>query len=656
MKPRMWIPNPEADAASHYLMAILSGTVAGRRWEDVWPLLSVLYDLEECSDPPRALRPMFDEMMKAGSDASACLQRLERWAEREAGSALDGPFVQIVMPSVPRLHTWLKARVRQHPEFNDIITDDTTMYLAMARGADAGLAVARQRQRDPKALPLTLLIGGPTGAGKEVLARALHQIAQRGTKATTTSGFGPINCGSFPGELIEAELFGHTKGAFTNAAEARDGIIETHATGTVFLDEIGDAPPAVQVRLLRFLNDGEVRRVGEDKPRRVAPWVICATNRDLSQRVAKSEFRDDLLFRLRGTVLNLPPLAARRADVMPILKACLARSAGRPIEPRFGSAATIALETYPWPGNVRELAQLAAELLSTLADGADQLVVRLGTLPQLIHQHYHATRSTSDQMVDLYADRVPDESDFDSGRREALVRMYGAFVRTGQPPDLRFALFVERLAKSGLLAALTSSDVAMKAHAVAKYRRENTARQLEDALMAKLAVVDGRPIAPTMQVMPKAPSEAGLPSWLRHLLKLAEDASLDNTQLVVMVRNLLAKLETLSPNARSTVESLMTAFIEDAKKQAAAERDAESSSASEDGPHHSWEEVRQARDVFERYLKTYKTATAMAEAFSKSERTVRAAAERLGVELKRGGVRESATGNAARATGRRKRA
>jgi len=643
----MWIPNPQQEAASHYLRSVLANAVAAKRWEDIWPLVAVLYDLEDRDTAPQELRKIFQDM----SDAHACMHRIERWAQA-AGLAHDVHFMQVVMPAADRLHQWLRQRVRAHTEFEQILTDDPTTLLTLARGADMAIAVELQRKRNPKVLPLSLVIQGPSGAGKELLAEALHKITQRSNQ--TAADFGPLNCSGLPTELIESELFGHKKGSFTGAVQDRRGLIEAHATGTVFLDEIGDTPAAVQVRLLRFLNDGEIRRVGEDRPRRVAPWVVCATHRDLPLQVKKGEFREDLLFRLCGNVLTLPSLAARSGDIIPVLTECLRQHAGRAMQPQFTTPARVALEMYPWPGNLRVLSQLARELVGNLPESASQLVIDIGMLPPLIQQHYFAARSVSDQFVDLYEDRMKEERENGSGLRDALVGTYGAGIRSGAHPDLHAALFVERLVGSPFFAVIAGQDVGVKAHAVAKYRREEAASRLQEALLQRLSSLDGQPVS-SAAVVVRAPSEDGLPRWVREMLKLGAEAALANSQLVVTVRALLGQLDSLSPTARSAIESLFAAVVADAKTAVADESPSpkvRASARAPEPPPHPWDEVRRTRSLFEAYLKRYGTAVAMAAAFRKSGRAVRDAAKALGIKLPRGGSRTTtATG---RSAGKRK--
>lgn len=645
MKPRMWIANPQLEEASHFVRSILSTAVASKDWHDVWPLVSVLYNLDEEETAPSGFRKLLGESASAAEQ----LRAIERWAEQAAKPSQSASDVGLVIPSAEGLHRWLVGRVRAFSEFNEILTEDPKTLLALARGADIALAVKAQRLRTPDLLPLPLVIQGPTGAGKELLARALHAIANG-----KAGDFGPVNCGGLPSELIESELFGHTAEAFTGATKKRPGIIETHGSGSVFLDEIGDTPVAVQVRLLRFLNDGEVRPVGADVAKRVSPWVICATHRDLAHQVGQNTFREDLFFRLMGNAIELPALAMRRADVLPVLKQCLERKAGRPVEMHLVEPARIALQTYTWPGNLRELSQLAGSLVSRLGK-ATSLVVEVGMLPVLLRHHYFTTRGAADQVVDLYTERARLLDDPQAQLRSALVTAFESLLNSGVHPEVRFALFVEGIVGSPFFAAIVGEQNALQAHAVARYRREQAARKLSELLHERLAKIDGLPIAAKADLVVAPPSEEGLPKWLRHLLTLGEEASLDSSNFVQATRLVLAQIEALSPTVRSAIGSLVAAAIEDIKASSEElNSEQETTDRSSNGPHHKWDDVKKDRSRFEQYLRADRTAVAMARTFGVSERTVRAAAQALGVDLRHGGARETAaSGSNRKATGRR---
>ena len=219
---------------------------------------------------------------------------------------------------------------------------------AMAR------AVARARRAAPRSIPI--LIEGESGTGKELLARAIHQASPRAGRPFVT-----VNCGAIAPDLIESELFGHEKGAFTGAAARRSGYFEAAHTGTLFLDEIGELPKPAQVKLLRALQEGEVTRVGATNPTPVDYRILAATNRTLTAEAAAGRFREDLFYRLAVAVIRLPPLRERDGDIGLLLDRLLAQvnreSAAEPgFEPKkLSVSARKLLLAHPWPGNVREL-------------------------------------------------------------------------------------------------------------------------------------------------------------------------------------------------------------------------------------------------------------------------------------------------------------
>ncbi len=197
----------------------------------------------------------------------------------------------------------------------------------------------------------TVLITGESGVGKEVIARALHS-----NSALCTGPFVAVNCGALPGDLLESELFGHVKGAFTGAVRDRTGRFELARGGTLFLDEIGDLPLPLQVKLLRVLQERRFERVGESTPRPMDARIVAATNQDLPAAIRAGRFRDDLYYRLRVVPIHIPPLRERPEDVALIAQHLLAHIGGRAGRALRLSPDTLrVLERYPWPGNVREL-------------------------------------------------------------------------------------------------------------------------------------------------------------------------------------------------------------------------------------------------------------------------------------------------------------
>jgi DNA-binding NtrC family response regulator len=210
----------------------------------------------------------------------------------------------------------------------------------------------------------TVLITGPTGSGKELVARALHELSPRVAHA-----FSVVNCAAIPETLLEAELFGYTRGAFTGALQSYAGRIQTAHLGTLFLDEIGDMPLSLQPKLLRFLEQKEVQRLGSAQVVKVDARVVAATNADLGKLVRQGKFREDLYYRLAGFPIAIPSLAERATDVRELAKFFLDRFFADSAAPILSEDALKLLQMQGWPGNVREL-QNVMERASILADGS----------------------------------------------------------------------------------------------------------------------------------------------------------------------------------------------------------------------------------------------------------------------------------------------
>lgn len=202
----------------------------------------------------------------------------------------------------------------------------------------------------------TVLILGETGTGKELAARTLWQQSKRAELP-----FVPVNCGALSENLVESELFGHRKGAFTGADRDHKGLFEVANGGTLFLDEVGELNKNIQVKLLRFLESGEIRRVGETEPFRTDVRVLCATNRDLREMIQTDDFREDLYFRINTFEIRLPPMRERRSDIPALARHLLARAARRSadqVAELLSPEAVDVLLDHDWPGNVRELANV----------------------------------------------------------------------------------------------------------------------------------------------------------------------------------------------------------------------------------------------------------------------------------------------------------
>ena len=293
----------------------------------------------------------------------------------------------------------------------------------------AGAAMQEVLERIGRVAPTdaTVLILGESGTGKELVARALHAKSPR-----AEAPFVAVNCAAIPEGLIESELFGHEKGAFTGAVSRQTGLVESAHGGTLFLDEIGELPASAQARLLRMLQESEVRPVGAQRAKKVDVRVVAATHRDLPELIARGEFREDLYFRLRVVDILLPALRAR-TDELPALAAHLLAKAskklGRP-GLTLSPEAERALLEHPWPGNVREL-ENALERAAILAPTALLEPVHLGLVPPAARsraERWPQPRGPSTSGASAPAEAAEDEGPFAG----ALVDYFKRFVEAHQ--------------------------------------------------------------------------------------------------------------------------------------------------------------------------------------------------------------------------------
>ncbi len=311
-------------------------------------------------DVARAQDPPLQVVVITGSDSKrAALEAVKRGAYGFFEKPLDPAELLHIVSQAARMRQLeienrrLREELARPPGFSHLL------------GGSQALERVLKQARSAAATSATVLLCGENGTGKEMLARAIHQESPR-----ASGPFVAVSCAALPETLIESELFGHEKGSFTSATQMRKGRFELANSGTLFLDEIGDLSAAVQVKLLRVLQEREFERVGGIKTLTVDIRLIAASNRDLEKEVAAGRFRQDLFFRLNVVPLTLPPLRARQDDI-PLLAAHFAASAarkhGQPT-PESDPALIEVLQEYEWPGNVRELENLIERLVVLSSD------------------------------------------------------------------------------------------------------------------------------------------------------------------------------------------------------------------------------------------------------------------------------------------------
>jgi two-component system, NtrC family, response regulator AtoC len=293
---------------------------------------------------------------------------------------------------------------------------------------------------------VNVLVLGETGVGKDVIARTLHERSPR-----ARSPFVSLNCSAVPENLLESELFGYERGAFTGAVTAKPGLLETAEGGTVFLDEVGEMPLATQAKLLRVLEDRTVRRVGALKPNPIDVRVIAATNRDLPREISEGRFRADLFYRLNGLSLVIPPLRERRDEIGPLIAHFLASASetlGRPT-PQLSDKARACLDGYAWPGNIRELRNVIERVV---------LLARGGTIsaellpPEIAGAHDDVGDDASDD-VKINERGVPSNPDPSLEKAQiidALARCSGNQTRAAQLLGITRRVLIKRIERYNL--------------------------------------------------------------------------------------------------------------------------------------------------------------------------------------------------------------
>ena len=258
------------------------------------------------------------------------------------------PGTKIIVVSGDSAH---ESALRAISALHQPDSDGALLLGTIRTGSPEMVKVARTIERIAPA-DISVLLLGASGTGKELLARGLHNASGRRDKP-----FVAINCGAIPENLLESELFGHEKGAFTGAVKTTEGKIELAHGGTLFLDEVGDIPLALQVKLLRFLQERNIERIGGRKAIHVDVRIVCATHRNLSKMISEQTFRDDLFYRLAEVTVNIPPLAARTGDAILLAKHFVSKFAREmnPAVKGMSTGALAAIDAWNWPGNVREL-------------------------------------------------------------------------------------------------------------------------------------------------------------------------------------------------------------------------------------------------------------------------------------------------------------
>ena len=294
------------------------------------------------------LKPDTKVIVASGHGArESALQAIERGAYDFYQKPVDIEQLHLIVERAMRLH-----RIEhENRQLAGKVGEDRTVLGTMITGAPEMAKVARTIERVARTNVSVMLLGA-SGTGKELLAKGLHETSDRANKP-----FVAINCAAIPENLLESELFGHEKGAFTGAVKTTEGKIELAHGGTLFLDEVGDIPLPLQVKLLRFLQERTIERIGGRKPIDVDVRIVCATHQDVESMIGEGTFREDLFYRLAEIVVKIPTLAERPGDSVLLAKAFLTRFSAElnPQVQGFAPDALAAIDGWNWPGNVREL-------------------------------------------------------------------------------------------------------------------------------------------------------------------------------------------------------------------------------------------------------------------------------------------------------------
>ena len=345
------------------------------------------------------LKPDTKVIVASGHGArESALKAIERGAYDFYQKPLDIEALGLIVRRAFNLH----AIESENRRLVSNASEDKTVLGRLITGAPEMVKVARTIERVASTSVSVMLLGA-SGTGKELLAQGLHDASDRAGKP-----FIAINCAAIPENLLESELFGHEKGAFTGAVKTTEGKIESADGGTLFLDEVGDIPLPLQVKLLRFLQERTIERIGGRKPISVNTRIVCATHQDLEKMIGEGTFREDLFYRLAEIVVRIPNLAERHGDAILLAKAFLKRFAKEmnPAVTGFAPDALTAIDAHDWPGNVRELenrVKRAVIMADSKLVGADDLDLGEGEEESAEVLNLKAAREQADRRVIRHA-------------------------------------------------------------------------------------------------------------------------------------------------------------------------------------------------------------------------------------------------------------
>lgn len=425
-------------------------------------------------------------------DTDALLASLGRLRESASGLALIllGPIDQAVAESLgavavldwPLRHEALlsalhRARVyaEQHAQARERNTEPKVFRALVGRSA--GVSAVRRMMAQVADTDATVLVLGESGTGKEVVARSLHEHSHR-----RSGPFVPVNCGAIPGELLESELFGHEKGAFTGAVTARAGRFELARAGTLFLDEIGDMPLTMQVKLLRVLQERRFERVGGSQTLEADVRIVCATHKNLDEMIEKGSFREDLYYRINVFPIELPALRERSDDLPLLVNELVLRleREGRG-SVRFAPSALLSLSRHPWAGNVRELANLVERMaimhpgevvgardlplkFRHLEPGEDEVMgMPEPPLPAAAHEQPAPSVAGSGADLALLPVNGLDLKEFIQDLEQSLIQQAlddcaGVVARAAERLRLRRTTLVEKMRKYGMMGRADATE------------------------------------------------------------------------------------------------------------------------------------------------------------------------------------------------------